>query len=386
VTMTKQWIRRIVIIALLVAAGWALRVTVFRPEPVPVTIFRVATGLVEENVTNSKAGTVMTRQRASLSPEIGGRVAELPVREGDRIRKGQVLMRIADADYRARLEARARALEVAGAGREETCTAARQAEKDLARYIRLAREEIVSQELLDQFQSRRDSMASACDGARSRVLEAGAARDLARIDLSRTILRAPFDGVIAEVSTELGEWITPSPPGLPIPPVIEILNNNEIYVSAPLDEVDVGRVDVGQTVRITLDAFPGESFPGQVSRVAPYILDIEEQNRTFEIEVEFEDQEFASTIPPGASADVEVILEISGKVLRIPSYALIEGSRVLVLQEEHLVSREVETGLSNWEFTEITAGLDEGEKVVVSLDRLEVQEGAFARVESETLK
>jgi HlyD family secretion protein len=124
--MNRKWIRRILIVVLLVVAVWALRMTVFRPEPIPVTVFRVASGLVEETVTNSKAGTVEARQRASISPEVGGRVAGLPVREGDRIRKGQVLMKIADADYRARLEASARGLEVAEASRDEACTAAEQ--------------------------------------------------------------------------------------------------------------------------------------------------------------------------------------------------------------------------------------------------------------------
>jgi HlyD family secretion protein len=384
--MNSRWIRRILIVVVLVLAVWLLRITVFRPEPVPVTVFRVAPGLVEESVTNSKAGTVKTRWRASISPEIGGRVEELPVREGDRVEKGQVLMRISSDDYRARVRARERALEAAVAAREESCTAARQAEKDLRRYVRLAEEDIVSQELLDQFQSARDSAHSACDGARARVLEAEAALDVARVELTKTSLRAPFDGVVAEVSSELGEWITPSPPGLPIPPVIEILDDEAIYVSAPLDEVDVSRVEVGMPVRITLDAHPGESFAGRLTRVAPYVLDLEEQNRTFEVEVEFEDPEFAATLPPGASADVEVILEAKEDVTRIPSYALIEGSRVLLLEGDHLVSRDVETGLRNWQFTEITTGLTDEELVVVSLDRLEIQEGALAEMESETLK
>ena len=75
--------------------------------------------------------------------------------------------------------------------RSEACTNAEQAERDLARYLRLAEEEVVSQELLDQFQSRRDAAAAACDGARARVLEAAAALDLARVNLAKTVLRVP---------------------------------------------------------------------------------------------------------------------------------------------------------------------------------------------------
>jgi len=380
----RKWLRRSLILILLVAAGVALRWTVFQTDPVPVTVYRVAAGSVEEIVTNSKAGTVKTRRRASLSPEIGGLVVELPVREGDRVQQGDALLRLSEADCRAQETVNERALDVATSARREACTNAEQAERDLARYVRLAQEQIVSEELLDQFQSRRDAAAAACEGARSRALEAEAGLDLARVNLRKTVLRAPFDGVVAEVSTELGEWITPSPPGLPIPPVVEMLDDEAIYVSAPLDEVDVGRVYAGPPVRITLDAYPGRSFDGRVVRVAPYVLDIEEQNRTFEIEVEFDDAEFARTLLPGTSADVELILEVADGVLRIPSYAVIEGQRVLVLRDGILESVDVVVGLQNWQFAEVREGLEAGELVVVSLDRVEVQPGASAEIAAET--
>jgi HlyD family secretion protein len=381
-----KWIRRLSVVLLLVVIAVALRMTVFRPEPVPVTIFRAAAGRVEDTVTNSKAGTVATRHRAALSPEIGGRVEFLPVREGDRVERGTLLMRLAGADYRAQVALNERALEASEATEREACATAGQAERDLTRYLQLATEQIVSEEILDQVRGRRDSSAARCDAARAQVLQAGAALELARVNLSKTVLRAPFDGVITEVSTELGEWITPSPPGVPIPPVIEIIDPGAIYVVAPLDEVDVGKVRVDHPVRITLDAFPDDAFMGRISRVAPFVRDAIEQNRTFDVEVEFDDEEFARTLLPGTSADVEVILDSRDDVLRIPSYALMEGGRVLVVNDDTLVAVPVETGLRNWEFTEITGGLEAGDRVVVSLDRVEVQEGANARITGETLK
>jgi HlyD family secretion protein len=300
--------------------------------------------------------------------------------------EGEILLRLYDDDYRAEVALRERSLESARAARVEACTNAAQAERDRSRYQRLAEEEIVSQEILDQYTSRRDAAAASCDGARARMEEAEAALHLARVNLEKTVLRAPFSGVVAEVSAEVGEWITPSPPGLMIPPVVEILDNESIYVSAPLDEIDVGRIRPGPPVRITLDAYPDRTFDGHVVRVAPYVLDIEEQNRTFEIEVEFDDAEFARTLLPGTSADVEVILDAVRDVLRVPSYALIEGRRVLVVRDGSLVSVDVETGLANWQFTEIRGGLEEGELVVVSLDRLEVKAGAAVEVTGETLR
>jgi len=380
----KRWLRRILILALVVIAGFALRYTVFKKDPVDVTVFRVAKGRVEDSVTNSKAGTVATRRRAAISPEIGGRVRELTAREGDRVVQGQVLLRLVDEDYRARVELSGRALEAAQAAEREACLARDQAQRDLERYLQLG--EIVSQELLDQFRSRRDTTVARCEAMGAEVLKARSAETLAKVELSKTVLHAPFDGIVTTVSTEIGEWITPSPPGVPIPPVIELLDPDAIYIRIPLDEADVGSVREGLPVRITLDAYPGRSFMARVTRVAAFVSDQIDQNRTFEIEVELDDRAFARTLLPGASADAEVILDARDDVLRIPSYALMEGGRVLVVREEHLVEVSVKTGLRNWQFTEVVDGLADGDPVVVSLDRVEVVEGARVRVAGETLK
>ena len=110
--------------------------------------------------------------------------------------------------------------------------------------------------------------------------------------------------------------------------------------------------------------------------------DVEEQNRTIEIEVELDDQELAATLLPGTSADVEVILETREHVLRVPTLALVEGERLFLIGPEGtIVGRKVERGLSNWDWTEIVSGVDRGERVVTSLDRPGVEEGAMVTVE-----
>ena len=381
-----RWIRPAVWILAVVAVAAILRATILRPAPVPVTVYRVAAGRVEESVTNSKAGTVKARRRASLSPEVGGRVAELPAKKGRRVRSGDVLLRVADADHRAQVAVQEGALATARSARLETCRAAELAERDLRRNRQLASERIVSVELLDQLQSRRDVAVTACETAASRVRETEAGLAVARATLAKTVLRAPFDGIVADVTTELGEWITPSPTGIPIPPVIVLYDDSATYVSAPMDEVDVAKVRVGQPVRLTLDAYPGRAFPGRVTRVAPYVLDVEEQNRTFEIEAELDDAAFARTLLPGTSADVEVILAARESALRLPSYALLEGGRVLAVERGRLASRVVKPGLRNWQFTEVLDGLGAGDIVAVSLDRAEVKEGARVVVTGETAK
>jgi len=382
----KRWLRRGVVVLLLAGAALALERWVFRPAPVPVTVFRAARGRVEETVTNSKAGTVRTRRRATLSTEVGGRVAELSARKGDRVKQGQPLLRIADDDYRAQVDLRERALEAARSVHREECLAFQQADRETRRWEALPKDQIVTEERLAQVRDKRDLARAACDSGEARVREAEAALVLARAQLAKTSLHAPFDGVIADLKTEVGEYITPSPPGLPIPPVLDLIDPDAIYVSAPLDEVDVGKVRVGLPVRIAMDSFPDRPLPGKVTRIAPYVQDVEAQNRTFEVEAEFEDAAFARTLLPGISADVEVILQSRDGVLRVPSYALLEGGRVFVVRDDAIVAVPVETGLRNWDFAEVTRGVSDGEAVVVSLDRAEVKEGARVRIAGESLK
>jgi HlyD family secretion protein len=154
-------------------------------------------------------------------------------------------------------------------------------------------------------------------------------------------------------------------------------------VSAPLDEVDAARVRVGLPVRITLDAFRGRSFAGTLTYVASFVETREEQNRTLAVEAVFTEDALPANLLAGLSADVEVVLDSRGDVLRVPTYALLEGDRVLVARDGKLRSQEVKTGLRNWEFTEIESGLEAGDQVVVSLDRPEVKAGARAAVSGE---
>jgi HlyD family secretion protein len=374
----NRWIKRLAVVAAIVALGVLVKVTLFRPKPVPVTVFRAARGRVEQTVANSKAGTVTARRRAKISQMIGGQVSFLGARKGVSVKAGDILLRINDKDLRANLDLARGEQRTAEATIREACETAAQAERDLRRSDRLKGENIISDDVLDRLRSLRDASNSRCEGARAQAERARAAVALADANLDKTILRAPFDGIVADLKAELGEWVSPSPPALPIPPVYDIIDPTSIYVSAPIDEVDAGRVRADLPARVTLDALPGKSFPGKVVRVAPYVQDLEAQNRTLEIEVEFDDSAFSRTLLPGTSSDVEVILAAVSDVLRIPAYAILEGSKVLVLDGGVLKSKPVEVGMRNWEFAEIKGGLQDGEPVVVSLDRAEVKEGARA--------
>lgn len=375
----RRWVIRIAVLLVLVAGGFALRATLLRPEPIEVQAAAVARGRVEETVTNTRAGTVKARRRAQLAPEVGGRVVAIAHREGETVRKGEVLMRLDTSVTEAQVTLSRRELQAAEAQRQQACVAAERARRELGRISRLAKEGIVSTDMLDQAQTSVQSTEAACRASRATVEQARAAVELSSRRIDQLVIRAPFDGIVADLSVELGEYTTPSPPGMPIPAVMDLIDPDSIYISAPMDEVDSARIAPGQPVRVTIDAYPGRSFPGRVTRVAPYVLDVEEQNRTVEIEVAL-DNPNAVRLLPGTSADVEVILQAREDVLRVPTPALLEGGKVLVVKEGKLEERTVRTGLRNWDWTEVLEGLAPGDQVVTSLDKPEIKAGAEVQV------
>jgi len=222
--------------------------------------------------------------------------------------------------------------------------------------------------------------------ANARILEAEAALEASRAMLSKTVITAPFDGIVLDVTIEVGEWISPAPPGVFIPSVVDLIDPQALYLSAPIDEADVARLRVGLPVRVTLDAFRGQAFDGTLTYISSFVEARQEQNRTLRIEAELKETSFPANLLPGLSADLEVILDSREQVLRIPTYALLEGGRVLVVQNGRLEEKKVATGLHNWSYTEITSGLAAGESVVVSLDRTEVKAGAQVVVTAEAEK
>jgi HlyD family secretion protein len=376
-----RWILAVIALVALVVL---VRVTVFAPQVVEVRVASVERGEVEETVTNTRAGTVKVRRRAELSPQTGGLVVALPHREGETVSKGELLVALDNRAQRAELESARTAVVAARAQADEACLAAELAEKELARTEALHAQGIASDQNLDMLRTDRDRTRAGCAAAAAAVGQAESRVASAEVQLAFTELRAPFDGTVAELSTEVGEYIMPSPPGLPIPPVIDLLDPGSMYVSAPIDEVDAERVRVGQRVRVTVDSRPDTSFPGEVARVAPYVLDVLEQNRTVEVEVELEDPAAAAGVLPGTSADAEVILDRRDDTLRIPASAVAEGGGVLVLVDGALEGRTTEVGLRNWRFAEVLNGLKQGELVVVARNSPAIKAGAKAKARERT--
>jgi HlyD family secretion protein len=380
----NPWPRRVLVVVAVVAALAALVWWLGRPKPVKVVLTEVGRGTVESTVSNTRAGTVEACQRTKLSTITGGRIEVLAVKEGDRVRKGQLLMQLWNADQQAEQRLAQAALESSRRRVVEVCTVADNAVREAERRRDLFRQGFISESAFESARVDADARSAGCATARTEVLQAQERVNVTRVVQGRTVLVAPFDGTVAKIVGEVGEYSTPSPPGVATPPAIDLIDDSCLYVEAPMDEVDAPKIAVGQPVRITLDALPKRSFPGRVRRVAPYVTAVEKQARTVDIEATFDDPSAPGRLLVGYSADVEVILEVRGDVVRVATSALLEGGRVLVLDKGRLAERKVKAGVANWEFTEIVDGLSAGERIVTSLEREGVKAGAAAVEDSGT--
>ncbi|MCK9606971.1 MAG: efflux RND transporter periplasmic adaptor subunit [Methylomonas sp.] len=368
--------------SLVIVAVLALLITLFyysrRPEPVEVDVLTLTTGQVQSTVANTRVGTVKACRRAYLAPATGGQVAALHVKEGDKVKQGQLLLEVWNQDLKAQVGLQTAQVKATKASAEQACQLAGSAEREAARLSRLqTSKQIVSVEQVDKAVSSSKSQRAACRAALQNIEVAESQVTVAEAGVRRTLVLAPFDGTVAEVNAELGEFVTPSPPGIPTLPPIDLLDISCLTVSAPIDEVDAAALKPGMQACVSLDAFPDKRCSGIVTRIAPYVLEKEKQARTVEVEVTLRDPKDLAELLPGYSADIEVQLAKKDDVLRLPAEAILENNRVFKLDEDNVLHEQsFQAGLSNWSYTEVLSGLKAGDRVALSIGKEGVTDGA----------
>ena len=375
-----KWLVVLLVLALIFAAGyWQMT----KPRPILVTVAVAEPGIVENTIANTRAGTIEACRRAGLSPSTGGLISVLNVRKGDSVRKGDLLLSLWNKDLMAEIELSQAEAKSAKANARATCLTAEVAQREANRLLKLRKSGAVSEETVDRAVTDASARRASCDAAKASTAVSISRANVTRARLDRTRLIAPFDGVIADIHGELSEYVTPSSPSVGGTPVIDLLDTSCFHVTAPIDEVDAPRVSLGQTARVTLDAFGDREFAGTVSQIAPFVLDLASQARTVEIEVELDDPTDREELLAGYSADVEIILTSRNVPVRVPSEVVLENSRLFVLDGNTIEERDVLVGISNWVWAEIIEGVKAGEAVVTSVDADGLENGALAEIQSE---
>ncbi|MCW8955575.1 MAG: efflux RND transporter periplasmic adaptor subunit [Gammaproteobacteria bacterium] len=380
--------KHLLIFAAVAVAMVLLLVYNTRPKPILVQVQAAEMGTIEETVANTRAGTVMPCRRAQMSPAMGGQIASLSIKEGDRVEQGAVLLELWNEDLKAEVSLAHSEAKAAKARAESVCVQADIAEKNARRKTDLRKTRAISEEQVDQAVATAKSQRADCVAAHTSAIVSEERIGVVKAQLERTLLKAPFTGVVVEVNGEIGEYVTPSPPGIPTLPAVDMVDRGCFYVMAPIDEVDAPDIKPEMPARISLDAFKDRRFPARVRRIADYVLDREKQARTVDIEVIFDNPDDMLEMLPGYSADAEVILRTRSHVLRVPTEAVIDKQQVYVFNngEGTLELRDVKIGLANWDQTEIVSGLEQGEQVVTTVDRKGLADGALAKIEKPEIR
>ncbi|MBK8972878.1 MAG: efflux RND transporter periplasmic adaptor subunit [Hahellaceae bacterium] len=376
--MKRIWPIGLIVGVATVTAGYL----VSRPEPIMVKLHSLEKGTVEATVSNTRAGTIRACQRSRLSMPAGGTVTQLNVKAGDRVKRGEVLLQLRDNEYQAALEQAEARQRMAVQKRAEICFGAEQDQRELTRLKSLYDKRLTSEESLERIRTTAQMSSLACKAAQAQIEESRAAVKLAQASLNQMQLKAPFDGIVAEVNGELGEYVTPSPPGVPTPPAIDLIDDQCLYVRAPIDEVDTARIRVGMPARVTLDAYRGQTLEAIVTRVSPYVQDYEKQARTVDVEANIVNVPPDITLLVGYSADLEIILASHAGVVQVPSDLIVDSTKVYRYDPDTSTLHKVEfqPGLSNWVFTESLSGLAVGERIVSELDQEGLEDGISVRI------
>jgi len=301
--------------------------------------------------------TGIIRPRVGAEVRVGSRVSgvlqRLYVSYGDRVREGQLLAQLDSAEFAARVAEAAANLENA---RAESAYADRE-------FVR-AEESLQKQVITDvEFAAARRLR----DVRATQVQQAEAALESARIQLGYTRIYAPISGVVAEVSTQVGETIAAS---LAAPTFVTIVDLDRLEVWAYVDETDIGRVSVGQPAVFTVDTYPDAEFTGQVTAIRP-TAEIQDNVVNY-ITLIAIDRGHGRTLRPDMTATINIQLERRENVVAIPNTAVRrdrDGAYVFRLEDDAQVRQPITTGYRGREYTEVTEGLSEGDRIVAGPSR-----------------
>ena len=365
---------------------------------------QAAVKVVRRDFTSTVLATGAVKPQVGAEVRVGarisGKVERLHANIGDAVKKGQVIAGLEKADLEAKVAQRQAELQMAEAkfsavenlGPKEIEKAQADvdkfeatmslAKKDLARQDSLLKKSSASQHDWDRAREHlsvaeaqllatrkmlelaKTRYAENLKQARVEIGRAKAALAEARAQLSYATITAPISGVIASVSTQEGETVAA---GLNAPTFVTIIDLNRLQVDAYVDEVDIGKINVGQQAEFTVDTFPAREFEGKVVAIYPKAV-IQENVVNYDVVIEIAGA-YDGLLRPEMTASVTILLDARENVLALPVRAVKRerGKNVVyVVTDGQPERREIKIGWKDGQWIEVSAGLAEGESVLLA--------------------
>jgi len=319
----------------------------------------------EFSLTVSAIGAVKPQIGAEVrvGARISGKLERLPANIGDRVTKGQIIAELESADLAATVARHDAAVAVAREKIADADARRKLSEATYQRQLSLLRISGTSRQLVDEALRESESAAVGVEIAKRELELAEAELREARVNLSYATIAAPISGVIASVTTQEGETVAA---GLNAPTFVVILDLDRLQVNAFVDEVDIGKVKIGQPVLFTVDAYPAQDFSGQVAAIYPTAT-IQDNVVKYVVAIGIDDEE-RSLLRPEMTASIQIKLE-TRNVLAIPARAIRqEGGRniVHVSNGGRTEVRPIRVGWRDGVWTEIVDGLSAGERILLN--------------------
>ena len=340
-------------------------------------------------------GSLAGDQQTDVAPQTAGKVVAVGVEIGSPVKRGQLLVRLDDAELKLRVDQALTQVEQAKAAvrqaeekiglrpgqafdpnRVAEVAAARVAldlaEKNLRRAEKLIESGDVSRSFYDEQRARRDQLKeqydvalaqarqnyAGVDVARTNVANAQSQLALARKNLSYAVIPSPIDGIVSERTADLGEYVSPQQK------VATVVRTNPLRMRIDIPEQAIAEVRVGQSVSITTSAWPDKNFAGRVARIAP---NVSATSRTMTVEAEIDNS--SGALKPGQFATVRILQERAAPAVLIPARAVATEagvSRVFVIKNGHAEQRLVQTGQTEGDLIEVKSGVAADEQVATS--------------------
>ena len=299
-----------------------------------------------------------------VGARISGKVIRLYANIGDFVKKGQVIAELEKEDLTAKVERNKADLAVAEARIADVQARLKLAEVQYQRQKKLIADSFTSQDAVDTAAKELTVNQAGLRLAQRQVEAARAAVKESQANLAYATLTAPISGVIASVSTQEGETVTA---GLNAPVFVTIIDLTRLQVDAFVDEVDIGKVQVGQKAVFTVDSFPAKEFEGKVVAIYPKAV-IQENVVNYDTVIDITSP-FEGLLKPDMTASVTILLEARPGVLAVPAEAVKREkgkTLVYVLANSRAEPREVKTGWKDGPWIEVAGGLQEGETVLLT--------------------
>ena len=350
------------------------------PAPVEVQVGEVARQDLQAKV--SANGKIEAQKKVDVSATIPGQITHLAVEEGDRVRKGQLLLQLDPVNPRAAARSNEYSMQALRQDLESARATVAQARQDLGRTEENHRAGIVPKADLDRARTVVATAEAAMQAVQRRVEQAGAALEGARDTLSKTTIRSPMDGVVTARRVEEGEVAVIGVQNSPGTVLLTISDMSVVEAELEVDETSIPTVKLGQEARVRLDAYPDQTFRGVVTEVGSSPL-IAAANQAIKFKVKVRLTDPPADVKPGLSARADILTGFRGKALAVPLQALVvrdierkpgaapppadaprEQEGVYLMEGGKARFQPVRTGLIGDLSIEVLAGLKGGEKVI----------------------